>query len=129
MPAGTTPIFPASVALGMVQVSTANTNRDGTGTMGTLLTAGANGTRIDRLVIKATVTTTAGMIRFFVHDGTNTRLIREVVVTAITVGASTAAFESDLVTPDLYLPTSSYQLRVSTEKAEAFNVYAFGGTY
>lgn len=129
MPAGTTPIFPASVALGMVQISTANTNRDGTGTMGTLLTAGANGTRIDRLVIKATVTTTAGMVRFFVHDGTNTRLIREVVVSAITVGASTSAFESDLVTPDLYLPTSSYQLRVSTEKAETFNVFAFGGSY
>lgn len=129
MPAGTTPIFPASVALGMVQISTANANRDGTGTMGTLLTAGANGTRIDRLVVKATVTTTAGTIRIFVHDGTNTRLIREIVVAAITVGASTAAFESDLVTPDLYLPTSSHQLRVSTEKAETFNVYAFGGAY
>ncbi|MCE9583172.1 MAG: hypothetical protein K8T20_11830 [Planctomycetes bacterium] len=129
MAAGTTPIFPASVAQGMVQISTANANRDGTGTIGTLVTGGANGTRIDRIVIKATVTTTAGMIRFFIYDGTNTRLIREILVTAITASATVAAFESDLLTPDLYLPTSSYQLKVSTEKAEAFNVHAFGGQY
>lgn len=129
MPAGTTPIFPASVTLGMVQVSTANPNRNGTGTLGTLVTGGANGTRIDRIVMKATVTTTAGMIRIFLFDGTDTRMIREVTVEAITPSATVAAWEEDLVTPDLYLPTSSWQIKVSTEKAEAINVFAFGGTY
>lgn len=129
MPAGTTPIFPASVALGMVQISTANPNRDGSGTLGTLVTGGANGTRIDRIVMKAAVTTTAGMIRIFIYDGTNTRLVREVTVEAITPSATVAAWEEDLLTPDLYLPSASYQIRVSTEKAEAINVFAFGGVY
>lgn len=129
MPAGTTPIFPASVVQGLVQISTANTNRDGTGTMGTLLTGGANGTRVDRILVKAAVTTTAGMIRIFVHDGTNSRLYREIAVSAVTASATVAAWEGELLTPDLYLPTSSHQLRVSTEKAETFNLYAFGGAY
>ena len=129
MPAGTTPIFPSSVMLGIGQVSAANTNLDGTGTLVTVVTGGANGSRIDRVVLKAIVTTTAGMIRLFVYDGTNTRLVREVTVEAITKSASVAAWEEDLLTPDLYLPSSSYQLKASTEKAETFNVFALGGNY
>ena len=129
MPAGTTPIFPAAVQLGLGQVSAANTNLDGTGTIVTILTGGANGTRVDRVVMKAIVTTTAGMIRLYVYDGTNTRLVREVTVEAITKSASVAAWEEDLLTPDLYLPSSSHQLRASTEKAETFNIFAFGGNY
>ena len=55
--------------------------------------------------------------------------MREVTVEAITKSASVAAWEEDLLTPDLYLPTSSHQLRASTEKAEAINIFAFGGNY
>ena len=70
--------YAATPATAMVQIATANTNRDGTGTLGTLITAPAAGTRVDDIQITAAGTTTAGVVRMFLYDGTNTRLIMEV---------------------------------------------------
>ena len=80
------------------QIATANTGRDGTGTLGTVYTAGTNGSRIDSLDIQATGTTTAGMIRFFISidTGTTKRLIGEVPVLAITAAATTPCFQTVL---------------------------------
>lgn len=103
------------------QVSTANTNRDGTGTIATILTAGANGTRIDDIDIVATSTTTAGMVRLFLHDGTNARLWKEIAVSAITPSASVAVFSSALRDLALILK-SGWSLRASTHNAETFNI-------
>lgn len=103
------------------QLTAANTNRDGTGTVVTIATAGANGLRIDDITIKAQVTTTAGMVRLFIHDGTNYRLWKEVPVTAITVSATVAAFEASLIDLALILE-NGWSLRAATEKAEAINV-------
>ena len=76
--------YAATPRCGATQVSTANTKRDGTGILDPILTAGASGTRIDAINIKAMGTTTAGMIRLFVHDGTVARLLTEIPVTAVT---------------------------------------------
>lgn len=133
MTANTYPVFALTPRCGMAQISTANTNRDGTGTIGTVLAAGSNGTRIDLITIKATVTTTAGMIRLFIHDGTNYRLWKEIAVSAITPSGTVAAFAS-ILTPDtdgdlpLILP-ANYSLRASTNNAETFNVIAQGGDF
>ncbi|TFV34544.1 hypothetical protein E4K66_30730 [Bradyrhizobium frederickii] len=80
------------------------------------------------IVIKAIVTTTAGMVRLYIYDGTNTRLWREVPVSAITPSASVAAFASylNLALEPLILP-SGYSLRASTHNAETFNIVATGG--
>lgn len=106
----------------VAQVSTANTARDGTGTVATVFTAGASGSRIDDITITAAATTTAGMVRLFLHDGTNTRLLREVAVLAVTPSATLAAFTSSLSNLALILQTG-WSLRASTEKAETFNVF------
>ena len=58
-------IFVGTLKAPFVQVSTANAGRDGSGTIGTLVTAGASGSRFDQMIIKATVATTAGTIRIF----------------------------------------------------------------
>ncbi len=131
MAAGTTPIFPATPKTWYGQVSAANTNRDGTGTVVTIITGSANGSRIDRIRIKAIVTTTAGMIRFYISldNGTTKRLYHEEVVSAITVAASTAAFETTILTPDLYLPDANALLIASTEKAEAHNIVCHGADF
>lgn len=119
---------------GVGQVSAANTNRDGTGTIANIFTAGASGSRIDAVDIKAVDTTTAGMIRLFIHDGTNTRLLTELPVLAVTPGASTPSWEAQLNTNTMtqvlpiILPTG-YSLRASTHNAETFNVIAFGGDF
>lgn len=119
---------------GIGQISTANTNRDGTGTIGTIFTAGASGSRIDAINIKATGTTTAGMIRLFIHDGTNARLLTEVPVMAITPSGTLPSWEAQLNTNTmtqvlpLVLPTG-YSLRAATNNAETFNVIALGGDF
>jgi len=132
MAANTSPIFTFTPKIGMVQISTANTNRDGTGTLGTVITGATDGTRITRIVVKAIVTTTAGMVRLFIEDGSsNIHLWREVVVTAITVAASVGGFVAVLEFLDdraLILP-SGYMLKASTHNAETFNVIAEGGDY
>jgi hypothetical protein len=120
--------------VGVGQISTANTNRDGTGTIGTVFTAGANGSRIDMIDLQATATTTAGMIRLFVHDGTNAILIGELPVTAVTPSGTLPAWTAQLNTNTMTqllpitIPTG-WSLRASTNNAEAFNVIAFGGDF
>lgn len=120
--------------IGIGQISTANTNRDGTGTIGIVFTAGTAGSRIDSIVIKATATTTAGMVRLFLHDGTNARLFTEVPVQPATPSGTIPAFEAQLTTNNaphllpLIIPTG-WSLRAATHAAEAFNVIGEGGDF
>jgi hypothetical protein len=86
-----------------------------------VLTAGSQGTRIDDITVIAQGTTTAGMVRLFINDGTNTRLFREIPVSAITASGTVAAFSSALTALALVLPTG-YSLQASTHNAESFNV-------
>lgn len=109
----------ARSALG--QVTTANTNRDGTGTIATIFSAGTSGSRIDQIEVEAVGTTTAGMVRLFLHDGTNARLWREVPVSAVTPSGTVSAFYARLSNLSLILP-SGYSLRAATNNAETFNV-------
>ncbi len=126
--------YAAVPKVGVATISTANANRDGTGTVGTVFTAGTNGSRIDRIIVKATGTTTAGMIRLFIHNGTANFLYREIAVTAITPSGTVAAYEvgtssnnsADIGFLPLTIP-SGYSLRAATNNAESFVVTAIGG--
>jgi hypothetical protein len=120
------PAFAITPRISLGQVSAANTNRDGTGTIVTIITGAATGTRVVEVVIDATVTTTAGMVRLYLHDGTNTRMFDEIPVTATTVSASVAAFRASRTYDNLVLPSASWSLRASTHNAEAINVIALG---
>lgn len=116
-------------SIGHAVISTANAARDGTGTMGTVLTAGTKGTLVELVKVKATGTTTAGMIRLFLHDGANARLYDEILVSAIVPSGTVASFAAEYIpTKPLVLPTG-WSLRVSTNNAEEFVVRATGGDY
>ncbi|HSW62702.1 MAG TPA: hypothetical protein VLH56_05245 [Dissulfurispiraceae bacterium] len=134
MAANISPIFTLTPVIGITSISTANPGRDGTGILGTVLTGGADGTRINRIVVQARGPTTAGMIRLYIGDNAgipNIFMWREVIVTAIVASATVAAFisiinltgESALVLPN------GFTLRASTVISEAFNVFAEGGNY
>jgi hypothetical protein len=118
------------------QASVANTNRDGTGTLATIVTAGASGSRVDELTIKAIATTTAGMVRLYLHDGTNARLWDEVPVIAITPSGTLPTWEAVLGNNapvnsgkwPLNLPTG-WSLRAAPQNAETFNLHASGGDF
>jgi hypothetical protein len=126
------PIFTITPHIASASIATANTGRDGTGTLGAVITGTTNGTRVDRVTIHATGTTTAGMIRFFIDDGSTIRIIYEVSVTAATPSGTVQAFGYEWVRTDtlplLVLP-NTYVLRAGTNNSETFIVTAYGGDY
>lgn len=129
MTANTDPIFTGTPKVGFGALSTANANRDGTGTLATVFTAGSNGGRIDKAVVKATVSTSAGMVRLFLHDGAAYHALTEIPVRAVTVGPDIPAFETVIdFLGGLVIP-GAYSLRASTHNAEAIEVTAFGGDF
>lgn len=105
-------------------LSAANTNRDGTGTIVTVLAGGTSGTRVDDIRISATGTTTAGMIRFYLSldGGTTSRLLFEVPVSPVTPSATVQSFQTVLTNLGILLPDANAQLRASTNNAESFHV-------
>ncbi len=134
----------AAVPLGYgpVNFATANTNRDGTGTIAQIAVGRGPGTRIERVYLKAAGTTTAGMLRLFVKasglarntDGTfasyaapTWRLIAEVLVTAITASGTVAAFETTWAPTNGLTLGDGEQLGIATNNAETFNALAVGG--
>lgn len=127
-----TPNFASTPRCAIAQATAANTNRDGTGTIATVFTAGSSGSRLERVRIQAAGTTTAGVVRLFVHDGTNARLLMEVLVSAITPSTTVQAWSADIDMSyngqALMLP-SGFSLRAATHNAETFNVIAVGGDF
>jgi len=125
----TKPAFTSTVRNAVGAVSAANTNRDGTGTIVSILTGVAAGTRVFEIDVKAIATTTAGMVRLFLSfdNGSTWKLYDEVLVSAVTPSASVAAFKGSITPPNLLLPNASTILGASTHNAETFNVFVIGG--
>lgn len=134
MPVTATPIFVQAGKIGSVTISTANTARDGTGTIADLVPTSTNGTRVDRIEWVATGTTTPGMLRFFIHDGTSWRLWRERRInTGVTPSGTTAATSGEMVLDNRstsdgsFILPATHKLGVATHNAEEFEVHAIGG--
>jgi len=125
----TAPNFINNPKVGMVQVSTANTNRDGSGTLVTVLTAGSNGSRVDYIEITAVGTTTNNVIRLFISDGTTNWLIDEILITARTPSATNRVSRQTLVYSNPFVLQSGWSLRASTNNSETYNIIAFGGDF
>lgn len=120
------PQFAVTPRIGTVNIATANTNRDGTGTVATLITGASTGTRIAEIVIKARVTTTAGQVRVFLHDSTNFFFFDEIAVAAATPSNSVQSTRVSTTYANLVLPNASWSIRVSTHNAESIDVTALG---
>ena len=111
-----------------VRISTANANRDGTGTITDLWVAPAAGSRIDKLSFMATGTTTAGMIRLYTKKGSLYSFYKEYQVTAATPSDSALAFNMQISGLAIILG-SGVTLCVSTSKGETFDITAEGGDF
>lgn len=115
---------------GMATINAANTSLSGSGTLNTdiwsVLTAGANGTKVKSVTIKAKGSTTAeGMVRLFINDGaSNTRLIAEIEVDVVAQSSRDECFEKYLEL-DLDLK-AGYKLYATTQIADTFNIIAEG---
>lgn len=125
----TAPIYAATIKQWHGRVAAANTNRDGSGSLVDVVTAGASGSRVDRIRACAEVTTTAGIFRIWLYNGSAYRLLHEELVSAITPSTTVAAWEFERVfSGGLQLPTT-WKLAVTMHNNEAVNVFAEGGDY
>jgi len=109
MAANFSPIFTLTPNAAVSTIAAANTARDGSGTLVTAFTAGANGSRVDFITFtssQATAAASAARVqRVFLTDtsGLNPTLIQEIVLAAVTasttaIGAtSTITFTNGLV--------------------------------
>ena len=124
-----TPVF------GSATLTTADTSLTAPATVGTVLTAGASGTRIDYIDIQGVATTVAGLINLFVFDGTNYILWQQLPVQAVTSSTTAPAFALALssngnsnIMP-LTLPTG-FSLRATSSVAQTgVRVSAYGGNF
>jgi hypothetical protein len=125
-----TPIFTVGAT-----VTTANTAKDGTGTVVLIYTAGVNGSRIDSIKVRSTGTAVATVLRVFVNNGatnvtaTNNSLYVEATIAATTL-SETSALVDNLILMNISLPaTYRVYVTIGTTLATPLQVSAVGGDY
>ena len=127
------PIFVGTPKSPSVRISTANTLRDGTGTLGTIHTAGASGAYFKGIRVQFESASTANVIRIFKQDAGagNNELIKELLIPAITPSATIEA-ASQVWLPEEGIVLSAGTvlkagIHTSAAGAEIASVSAVGG--
>lgn len=126
------PIFTGSVRSEAVSISTANTNRDGTGTIGTLFTAGSSGSKIEEIVVKSDGDPADCTIVFYLHDGSTYFVYDEWDIGNPAAGSATVASYREVRTYENLVLESGWSLRCSITAAPTsgtVKVLAFGGDF
>ena len=139
MPANTTPIFVLQGNTKPARIAAANTASDGSGTLVTLVTAGASGARVDGVRFRNSQVsagiTSALVHRIFLSDtaGINPRLIGEVATAtatrSLTVVGATSIFTFDQPIIMLSGQIMSVVQSIYTAVGDQFDACAFAGDY
>ena len=127
--------YASTPKIGSATLTTADTSLTAPTTVGTVLTAGSSGTRIDYIDIQGVATTTACLVNLFIYDGANYILWTQVPVIAVTSSTTAPAFQATLssnvnanIMP-LILPTG-YSLRATVSVTQTgVRVTAQGGDF
>lgn len=131
----TTPIYSGNPNTAWGTVATANTAKDGTGTVVTVFTAGADGGRVDYLRIRAAGTNIATVLRVFINNGsTNATPANNTLFTESTIAATTlsevAALAETTITLGLSLDAGyKILITIGTTVAAGLAVTGVGGDY
>jgi hypothetical protein len=124
-----TPEFVKTPRINTVNVSSANTAIDGSGTITELIAGATGGTRVLEIVVKGAATSAAANINIFLttDGGTTYRLFDTISVTAVTTGNTTPTFRGRTAYTNLVLASSSHRVGITTTIAQSTNVIALGG--
>lgn len=136
MSQNTKPIFPLVPEVTWATVSAANTATDGTGTVVTVFTAGANGSRVDYLSCSALGTNVTTVMRVFINNGSaNSTASNNVLFTEQPL-PSTTATNSNLIGPQMITPLNislpaGFKINVvlGTAVSAGWAIAAVGGDY
>jgi hypothetical protein len=137
MAINTSPVFSkqAEIQWGATSLLAANTTKDGTGTVLTVFTAGADGAFAQRLVARPLGTNVATVLRVFVNNGgvntaaVNNSLINELTLPATTLSENTAQPPYELALNFALPPGFKLFCTLGTAVAAGFEVTVFGGSY
>ncbi len=116
-------------------LTAANTAKDGTGTVATVFTAGADGAYVQKLVARSYGTNVATVLRLFINNGgsnavaANNSLINEMTLPATTLSESAAQPPYEL--PLNFALPAGYKLlcTIGTTVAAGYEMTIFGGSY
>lgn len=135
MAANTAPIFPNVPVVSWGTITTANTAKDGTGTVVTVFTAGINGSRVGQLKVRALGTNVATVLRIFINNGsTNATAANNSLYMERTIQPTTLSEISELpdnvITLNFALPIGyKINLAIGTTVAAGLQVTCEGGNY
>lgn len=137
MAANTAPIFTLTPAVewGATALLSSNINKDGTGTVLTVFTAGANGSYVQRIRFRTAGTNVQTVARVFINNGSsnltpaNNILYDEITLPATTISENTAQASFEI--PLNYGLPPGYVINVTlgTGVAAGYYVSVIGGDY
>lgn len=137
MSANTAPIFPVAPLLGIASLTAPNaiasranvvTAAPAAASYAQLTPITANGARVDSITVSAKGSTVAGALDIWLFDGAKLVYFTSFDITANTASTTNDPFTITRTFTSLVLPPT-YQLYVSAQVQQDFNVYAFGGSY
>lgn len=126
------PAFASTPRAATAPVSTANTGRDGSGTIATIFTAGASGSKVEEIVVKADGDPADSIVVIYLHDGTNFAVYDEfdlgnpAAASTTQVGYREARQYENLILPAGWTIRASITVALT---AGEVNVFAFGGDF
>lgn len=138
MVANTSPIFSLTPVTPVGQtVATANTAKDGTGTVVTAYTAGSNGSRPIGIKFQAIGTNIASVARIFINNGStnatagNNSYFADVNLPATTLTETLSQPNYVYLFPDNFILPSGYKLNITvgTTVAAGYAITAYGADY
>lgn len=141
MAANTQPIFPKTPNMSWGNIAAANTAKDGSGSVVTVFTAGAEGSPVDLIKIRQLGTNIATVLRIFINNGganstpANNSLFHEVDIPAVTVTETAAQADILLKFDGVSLPRlvmkGGHKLNVTlgTAIAAGLQITVTGGDY
>lgn len=137
MAANTAPIFSIAgdIEWGTTAITTANTAKDGTGTVLTCFTADVDGAFVQRIRFRAAGTNIATVARVFINNGSaNSTPANNILYDEITLAATTLSEVAALATYELpinFALPAGYKLNVTlgTTVAAGYFVSVIGGKY
>lgn len=128
----TAPAFAATPRNEAAAVSAANANRDGTGTIVTIFTAGASGSKIEEITIKSDADPADSTVVFYLYDGSNYHVWDEWDIGNPAAGTTTVVSYRETRTYENLILESGWSLRASITVAPTtgvVQVHAFGGDF
>jgi hypothetical protein len=125
----TNPSFIGTSRLTSINVATANTNIDGTGTITSLITGASTGTRVLEIDAQCGATSATALVNIFItiDSGTTWRLFDQIAITAATSSTTVKANRNIATYANLVLPDATARLGITTTISQSTNVTALGG--